>query len=197
MEWRVNPLVCVVLCVEGGVWFCCVVVCGVGVVFLLCCVDYTRSNKERQCQCHSSLVHAALSVLKALTCPGEMLASCKKDGLGKNTSVGPKKKKRCLVTSLGSQREPSTVPAQISVVRKKSQLKGAEHLNSGQDAPKTHCTKRVFSEPLPRDDDGKHYMTGAPSEHATCQERRHAQNTDNLGPLQLENICVFGVSQAL
>ena len=51
----------------------------------------------------------------------------------------------------------------------KSQLWRAKHLHSDPDAPKTHCAKRVFSEPLPRDDDGKHHMTGTPSEHTTCR----------------------------
>ena len=72
----------------------------------------------------------------------------------------------------------------------KSQLWRAEHLHSDPDAPKTHCAKSVFSQPLPRDDDGKHCMTGTPSEHTAYQEIRHTLNTDNLGPRQLENMCV-------
>ena len=105
--------------------------------------------------------------------------------------------KRCLVTSLGSQRSADPLrhplrPSRISEVRKKSPLWRAEHLHSDPwwstrcthgaprrekqpmtrtlsqtdrptqreaDAPKTHCATRVLPEPLPRDDDGKHYMT--------------------------------------
>ena len=76
----------------------------------------------------------------------------------------------------------AAAPARISVVWKKF---------STLDAPKKRIAKKVFSQShFLATDDGKHYMTGTPSEHTTCQEIRHAQNTDNP---QLENICVFGV----
>ena len=81
------------------------------------------------------------------------LAGIMQEGRSRFKHFGWAKKKTLSCTSLGSQRSadpsrhplrPSTAPARISVVRKKSQLWRAEHLHSDPDAPKTHCAKSVL-----------------------------------------------------